>query len=141
MQGLADSAGASVQLGHHALDFLAQADLVQVHAKDVLAAVESLQAAEVLGTFLDLQAGDDGAQLTQQRIGRGLESLALVVNAADVAGIAGQHQGDQDQVVQIQALLLVGLDGLTEADGQLLGGIGGDALGCIGHEGVGQTAV
>ena len=55
MQGLADSAGAGVQLSHHALDLLAQACRIQVNAKDVLAAVESLQAAEVLGTFLDFQ--------------------------------------------------------------------------------------
>ena len=141
MQGLADSAGAGVQLGHHALDLLAQACLIQVDAKDVLAGVQGFQAAEVLRALLDFQRGHDGGQLCQQRIGRGLERLALVVDALDVAGIAGQHQRDQDQIVHIQAALFVGLDGLAEADGQLLGGIGGDALGRVGHERVGQAAV
>ena len=60
MQGLADSAGAGVQLGCHALDLFAQADLVQVDAEDVLAGVESLQAAEVLRAFLDFASSGSG---------------------------------------------------------------------------------
>ena len=98
MQGSADSAGACEQLLGHGLDLLAQTNGVQVHAEDVGAAVQSLQAGEVLLAFLDLQGVDDGLQLSQQRIGRDLEGLAVVVDALQVAGIACQHQRDQHEV-------------------------------------------
>lgn len=138
MQGLADSAVASVQLLDHAFDLLTQTDLIQVDTEDVSAAVQILQAAEVLLPFLDLQRGHDGLQLSQHRIGRDLESLAVVIDTLQVAGITGQHQRDQDEVGLVQTPCLVSLDGLAEADGQLLRGIGGDALGCVGHEGLGR---
>ena len=141
MQGLADCAVASVQLLDHALDLLTQTDRIQVHTEDVGAAVQVLQAAEVLLAFLDFQRSHDGLQLGQHRIGRDLKGLAVVINALQVAGIACQHQRDQDQIALVQAAGLVSLDGLAEADGQLLGGIGSDTLGCVGHEGVGQAAV
>ena len=72
---------------------------------------------------------------------RKLSPQAVVVDALQVAGIACQHQRDQHEVGLVQTALLVSLDGLAEADRQLLGGIGGDTLGSVGHEGVGQTAV
>ena len=79
--------------------------------------------------------------LSSASSGSGEGSNALPSSSMPVAGVAGQHQGDQDQVVHIQAALFIGLDGLAKADGQLLGGIGGDALGRVRHEGVGQAAV
>ena len=81
MQGLAHCAVTGVQLLDHALDLLAQTDGVQIHTEHVGTAVEVLQAAEVLLTFLDLQGIDDGLQLGQQRIGRDFEGLAVVVDA------------------------------------------------------------
>ena len=81
MQGSADSAGACEELLGHGLDLLAQTDGVQVHAEDIGAAVQSLQAGEVLLAFLDLQGVDDGLQLSQKRIGRDLEGLTVVVDA------------------------------------------------------------
>ena len=141
MQGLADCAVTGVQLLDHTLDLLAQTNGVQVHTEHIGTAVQSLQAAEVLLAFLDLQGVDDGLQFSQQRIRRDLEGLAVVVDALQVAGIACQHQRDQHKVGLVQTALRVSLDGLAEADSQLLGGIGSDTLGSIGHEGVGQTAV
>ena len=76
-----------------ALDLLPQTDGIQIHAEHVGTAVQSFQAAEVLLAFLDLQGVDDGLQLSQQRIGRDLEGLAVVVDALQVAGIAASTSG------------------------------------------------
>ena len=84
MQGLADCAVAGVQLLDHALDLLAQADSVQINAEDIGTAVQLLQAAEVLLALFDFQGSDDGLQLSQQRIGRDLKGLAVVINALQV---------------------------------------------------------
>lgn len=138
MQGLAHCAVTGVQLLDHALDLFAQTNGVQIHTEHIGTAVQSLQAAEVLLAFLDLQGADDGLQFSQQRIGRDLEGLAVVVDALQVAGIACQHQRDQHEVGLVQTALLVSLDGLAEADRQLLGGIGSDTLGSIRHEGLGR---
>ena len=111
MQGGADSAGACEQLLGHGLDLLAQTDGIQIHAKDIGTAVQSLQAGEVLLTGLHLQGSHDGLQLSQHRVSRDLEGLAVVVDALQVAGIACQNQRDEDEVGLVQTALLVGLDG------------------------------
>ena len=92
VQGSADSAGACEQLLGHGLDLLAQTDGVQVHAEDIGAAVQSLQAGEVLLAGFHLQGSHDGLQLSQQRVSGDLEGLTVVVDALQVAGIACQHQ-------------------------------------------------
>ena len=135
MQGSADSAGACEQLLGHGLDLLAQTDGVQIHAEDIGAAVQSLQAGEVLLASFHLQGSHDGLQLSQQRVSGDLEGLAVVVQTGQVAGIACQHQWDQHEIGLVQTARLVSLDGLAEADRQLLGGIGGDTLRSVGHEG------
>ena len=71
MQGLAHSAGAVIQLGHHALDALAQAGGIQIHAEHILTAVKLLQAAHILGALFHLQRRHDGLQLLQQVSGEG----------------------------------------------------------------------
>ena len=81
VQGLAHSAGACEQLLGHGLDLLAQTNGIQVNTEHIGAAVQLLQAAEVLLAFLDFQWSHDCLQLSQQRIGGGLESLTVIVDA------------------------------------------------------------
>ena len=88
-----------------------------------------------------LQRSNNLLQLLQHRIGRRLEGRQVVLQSLQVAGITGQHQGDEHEVFLVQATLDVLLDGLAEADGQLLARIHGDALRGIGHEGIGQSLV
>ena len=84
MQGLADSAGTCVQLSDHAFDLLAQTDGIQIHAKDIGAGIQGLQAAEVLLAFLDFQTCNGLLQLGQQRIGRGSECIACIIDTLQV---------------------------------------------------------
>ena len=140
VQGTADSTGTGVQLLGHTLNLLAQTHGIQVNAEHIGTGKQGVQAAEVLLPFLHFQTGNDGLKLCQQRIGRGLKGIAGIIDAPQIAGIASQSQGNQHQVGLVQPPLLILTQGLTKADCQLLAGIHGDTLGCIGHEGVGQTA-
>ena len=103
MQGAAHRARSGEELRGHGLDPLSQARLIQVHAKHILAAVQGLEAAHVLLSLPDLKRGHDGLELRQQGVGRGREGAALVVHALEIPGVARQHQGDEHQIVQVQA--------------------------------------
>ena len=59
---------AGIKLFHHALNLSAQASLVEVDTKDVLAAVERLQAAPVLIGLADFEGSNDGLQLSKHGV-------------------------------------------------------------------------
>ena len=80
-------------------------------------------------------------QLSQHGVGRGTKWLSVVVNPFQIAGIAGKCKRNELQIAHVEASSNIFLDGLAKADGQLLTGVHCDALRCIRHEGVGQTAV
>ena len=73
--------------------------------------------------------------------GAELEGLTVVIHAEKVSDPGSQNHGDYLEVCKVQTLPLILLDCLAEADGQLLAGIGGDSLGSVGHERVGQSLV
>ena len=133
MQGLAHCAVTSVQLLDHALDLFAQTDGVQIHAEHIGTAVQSLQAAEVLLAFLDLQRSHDGLQFCQQWVGRWLEWLQVIIQCLEITGITCQYQRNQHKVALVETTVDILLDSLTETDRELLAGIGSDTLRSIGR--------
>ena len=66
----------------------------------------------------------------------------MVVHRQQVAQPPRNGQGDIGQAGHVQiGPGGVALNGLAEADGHLLAGVGGDALGHVGDEGVGEPLV
>ena len=141
VERLADCTGTGVELLDIALDLFAEACLIEVEAEDILAAVELAQGAPVLIGLANLEGSDDGLQLGEHGVWRRLKRSEVVFQSLQVAGIACQREGDEHEVRHVEAASHILLDGLTEADGELLGGVHGDALRSVGHEGVRQTAV
>ena len=141
MQRGAHSTHTGIELAHHAFYLLAKTGLVEVQTKHIGTAVQTAQAAPVLVFLANLQRCHNGLQLAQQGVGRGLKRGAVVLDAFQIAGVAGQREGDEHQIAHVQAAGNVLLDGLAETDGQLLARVHGDALRGVGHEGVGQATV
>ena len=139
VQGLADGAGAcdlGLEVG---LDLVGQHGLGQVAAEDGGIAQDAVQ---LIGDGLglaELNAGELGLQVVLQRVSGNLKGVAVVVDGQQVAQPAGDGQRNGNEAVQVAALGDVALDGLAEADADLLGGVGCDALRHVGHEGVGQA--
>ena len=78
MEGGSDGTWTGVEFLHVPFDLSAEACLVEIDTEDILAGVELLEAAPVLIGLADLQGSDDGLQLCQHGIGRGLEGCAVV---------------------------------------------------------------
>ena len=139
VQGLADGAGAG-ELGLEVgLDLVGQHGLGQIGAEDGRVRQDAVQ---LIGDGLglaELDAGELGLKVVLQRISGNLKGIAVVVDGQQVAQPAGDGQRNGNQRVQVAALGDVALDGLAKADADLLGGVGGDALRHVGHEGVGQA--
>ena len=98
MERCADGTGGGVELAHHALDLLAQSGFVEVEAEDVLAREELAQGAPVLIGLAHFEWGDDGHQLVEHGVGRRTEGTAVVVDALQIAGVAGKGEGDEHEV-------------------------------------------
>ena len=81
VKGFANSAGTGKELCGHGFYLFAQADSIQICTEDIGSGVQLLQAGEVLCFRGNFQTGNDLLQLLQQRIGRGDESLAVVIDA------------------------------------------------------------
>ena len=141
MEGGSHGTFAGIKLLHHTLYLLAKAGSIEVEAEHVGTAVQVMQATVVLVGLANLQWCHDGLQLSEHGVGRWLEGSAVVLDSFQVAGIASQGERDELEVRHVEAAGHILLDGLAKADGQFLAGIHGDALGCVGHEGVGKPAV
>ena len=80
------------------------------------------------------------ADRVRERVGRELEGFAVVVDAHHVAEPSGLNQRNELKIRHIEVLcLVISLDGLAEADGQLLGSIRSDSLRRVRHEGIGNS--
>ena len=137
--GRADSARTGHQLGKVADDLVGQTAFVQVYREDGGIGQDGTQLFCIDGAA-QLHAGEVRLHGLEQRVRAARESSAVVVHADEVAQPACQHQRDERE---LGSLVIgrsdIGLDGFTEADGQLLRGIGRDALRCIRHERVGEA--
>ena len=141
MEGLADGSVAGKEFFDHAFNLLAETGFIEIETEDIAAAVESLQRTPILIGLANLKGSHNGLKFGKHGIGRWLERSAVVLDALQIAGIACEGEGNQHKVAHIKTAGYILLDGLTEADGEFLRGVHGDALRGIGHEGIGQTTV
>ena len=120
MKGSTNGTLAGIEFLDHAFNLFSESCLVEVDTKDVTSAVELFQRTPVLVCLANLQRCHDSLQLLQQWVGRWLESGTVVLDAFQIAGIASQGQWDEDEVRHVKTSCDVFLDGLPEADRQLL---------------------
>ena len=69
MERSPDGTGACKELADHPLDALSESGLVEVNTEDILTAVESLDATDILVSLADGQRSHDSLKLGEQWVG------------------------------------------------------------------------
>src|SRR5690554_1860728 len=113
----------------------------QIYSPDTLITEQWLQRWEGSGVT-DLDGGKVGLRFSKTRIGARGECVKFIIESHQIAQPSRVDQRNHLQICYIQCWICqVCLDGFTESNTKLLACIGGDTLGGIGHEGVGEPNI
>ena len=133
-------AGAGSKFLKVVLHQIGKADGEEVYAPDAFIGKKGIQEGQILRHVAKTAGGKNRTQGGKQGIRTGFEGGSVVIHSHQITQPACEYQRDHFQGGNAQGrILVVSLDGLAEADGQLLRGIGGNPLRSVGHERIGDS--
>lgn len=117
------------ELGKARLDRLAETHRIQVDAHDPLVGEHGLEYGVHVARLPERDGCKARREHRQERVVARLERLPVVVHRHQIAAPCGQHEGDELEILHVERVRRrVLFDRVAEPDGDLLGGIGRDAL-------------